>query len=234
MNLFVNIGVLEPGSAIFLYASLLRLLLSAALGGMIGVERTIHHKSAGIRTNMFICMGAALFTIMSEAIPDPSIGDRTRIASNIVQGVGFLGAGAILHNKGGVSGLTTAATIWMVASIGMAAGAGHYLLATLTGVLILVALNVLGYLEAKLGLKPITVSYEITGKSAPEILDVLNEILEGSHHFMHGLQISRSENISRIAFKLICTLPEHRALESKMKMRHQFENVTAINSSEEE
>ena len=219
---------------VFLYASLLRLLLAAGLGGIIGMERAIHHKSAGIRTNMFICMGATLFTIMSEAIPDPSVGDRTRIASNIVQGVGFLGAGAILHNKGGVSGLTTAATIWVVASIGMAAGAGHYLLATLTAVIILVALNLLGYIEARVGLKAITVGYEVTGKNAPDILDELNEILEGSHHFMHGVQISRSENLSRVLFDLTCTLPEHRALESKMKVRHQFESVATFSKSEEE
>src|SRR5437762_13985117 len=142
----------------FLSSSVARLLLAAALGGMIGIERTIHHKSAGIRTNMFICMGAAMFTILSDAIPDPGIGDRTRIASNIVQGVGFLGAGAILHAKGGVSGLTTAATIWVVASIGIAAGAGHYLLATFATGIILLALFLLGSIEAKLGLKRMAMS----------------------------------------------------------------------------
>lgn len=234
MHLFSSFAVPEWGHPVVLCSSLLRLLLAGALGGIIGLERTIHHKSAGIRTNMFICMGAALFTIMSELIPDPSIGDRTRIASNIVQGVGFLGAGAILHNKGGVSGLTTAATIWVVASIGMAAGAGHYLLATLSGVIILIALNLLGYLEARLGLKPITVSYEVTGKSAPEILDELNRVFEETHYFMHGLQVGRSENLSRVIFDLTCTLPEHRALETKMKMQHGIESVTTFTKSEEE
>jgi|SRR5689334_15517367 len=234
MHLLSNIAVQEWGRPALLYSNLLRLLLAGALGGIIGLERTIHHKSAGIRTNMFICMGAALFTIMSELLPDPSVGDRTRIASNIVQGVGFLGAGAILHNKGGVSGLTTAATIWVVASIGMAAGAGHYLLATLTAIIILIALNLLGYLEARLGLKPITVSYEVTGKSAPEILDELNEIFEASHHFMHRLQVGRSQDLSRVIFDLTCTLPEHRALESKMKKQRGIESVATFNKSEEE
>ncbi|HKU25614.1 MAG TPA: MgtC/SapB family protein [Candidatus Sulfotelmatobacter sp.] len=234
MHLFSSFAVPEWGHPAILGSNLLRLLLAGALGGIIGLERTIHHKSAGIRTNMFICMGAALFTIMSELIPDPSIGDRTRIASNIVQGVGFLGAGAILHNKGGVSGLTTAATIWVVASIGMAAGAGHYVLATLSGVIILIALNLLGYLEARLGLKPITVSYEVTGKSAPEILDELNRVFEETHHFMHGLQVGRSENLSRVIFDLTCTLPEHRTLETKMKMQHGIESVTTFTKSEEE
>lgn len=234
MHPFSIIAAQDWGRAPLLYSNLLRLLLAGALGGTIGLERTIHHKSAGIRTNMFICMGAALFTIMSEMMPDPSVGDRTRIASNIVQGVGFLGAGAILHNKGGVSGLTTAATIWVVASIGMAAGAGHYLLATLTAAIILIALNLLGYLEAHLGLKPVTVSYEVTGKSAPEILDELNRVFGESHHFMHGLQIARSNDLSRVVFDLTCTLPEHRALETKMKMQRGIESVATFAKSEEE
>lgn len=220
--------------AALLYSNLLRLLLAAVLGGAIGVERTIHHKSAGIRTNMFICVGAALFTVMSQIIPDPGVTDRTRIASNIVQGVGFLGAGAILHNKGSVSGLTTAATIWVVASIGMAAGAGHYLLATLTTIIILVALNLLGYLETRLGLKSITVSYEVTGKSAPVIINELKDILGEAHHSMHGVQVVGAQDLSRVIFDLTCTIPEHRTLESKMRMQADFKNVSTFTKPEEE
>ena len=219
---------------IFLSSSVARLLLAAALGGVIGVERTIHHKSAGIRTNMFICVGAAMFTILSDVIPDAGVGDRTRIASNIVQGVGFLGAGAILHNKGAVSGLTTAATIWVVASIGMGAGAGKYLLATFATVIILLALNALGWVEAKFGLKAITLSYEVKGKSAPEILEELNEVVEEAHHSMRGLQVGRSQDLSRVVFTLTCTLPEHHALQAKLKMHPNFENVTTFNTTAEE
>jgi putative Mg2+ transporter-C (MgtC) family protein len=234
MHLFPHPADPQWHQMMLLSSNVARLLLAAALGGAIGVERAIHHKSAGIRTNMFICMGAAMFTILSQLIPDPGVGDKTRIASNIVQGVGFLGAGAILHSKGSVSGLTTAATIWVVASIGMGAGAGHYLLATLATIVILIALNLLGYAEARFGLKAITVGYEVTGKSAPEILDELNEVLEQSHHFMHGVQIGRSENLSRVVFNLTCTLPEHRSLQSKLRMQPQFENVTTFNGAPEE
>jgi putative Mg2+ transporter-C (MgtC) family protein len=220
--------------AALLYANLLRLLLAAGLGGAIGVERTIHHKSAGIRTNMFICVGASLFTILSQIIPDPGVTDRTRIASNVVQGVGFLGAGAILQNKGSVSGLTTAATIWVVASIGMAAGAGHYALATLTTAIILLALNLLGYLEARLGLKPITIGYEVTGKSTPEVLNQLHHILGEAHHPMHDLHVGGAPNISRVMFELTCTLSVHHTLESKMRMCPEFESVSTFAKSEEE
>ena len=218
----------------FLSSSVARLLLAGFLGGLIGVERTIHHKSAGIRTNMFICIGAAMFTILSDVIPDPSLADRTRIASNVVQGVGFLGAGAILHAKGGVSGLTTAATIWVVASIGIAAGAGHYLLATFATTIIFLSLFVLGSIETRLGLKRITVSYEIRGESAPKILDELNELVEDHRLSMQGLQVGRSQNLSRVTFTVNCTLPEHEKLKSDLKMAPDFESVSTFNVVSEE
>jgi hypothetical protein len=78
------------------------------------------------------------------------------------------------------------------------------------------------------------VSYEVTGKSAPEILDELNRVFEQSHHFMHGLQVGRAENLSRVIFNLTCTLPEHRALESKMKLQRGIESVVTFNQPEEE
>jgi putative Mg2+ transporter-C (MgtC) family protein len=218
----------------FLSASTARVLLAAFLGGLVGLERTVHHKSAGIRTNMFICIGAAMFTILSDIIPDPSVADRTRIAANIVQGVGFLGAGAILHGKGGVSGLTTAATIWVVASIGMAAGSGDYLLATFATVIILLALFVLGSIEARLGLIRLTMSYEIKGESAPKILDELNDLLEDRRLSMQGLQVGRSQNLSRVIFSVTCTLPQHEKLRADLKMRPDFESISTFNAVPEE
>ena len=219
---------------ILVWSAVGRLLLSAFLGGLVGLERTFHRKSAGIRTNMFICMGAAMFTVLSDIIPDPSVADRTRLVSNIVQGVGFLGAGAILHGKGGVSGLTTAATIWVVASIGIAAGSGHYLLATFATLIILLALLLLGSIEAKLGLKLLTLSYEIKGDSAPEILDELNDLLEDRRLFMQGLQVGRSQDLSRVIFNVTCTLPEHEKLQADLKMRPNFESVSTFNAVLEE
>lgn len=219
---------------IWLSSSVARLVLAAVLGGVIGLERTLHHKPAGIRTNMFICIGAAMFTILSDVIPDPSIGDRTRIASNIVQGVGFLGAGAILHEKGSVSGLTTAATIWVVASIGIAAGASHYLLATFATVIILLSLNVLGWVETKAGLLLVSLSYEVKGQSPQQMLDRVNEVLEESHHSMHALQVGKSQDLSKIEFNLTCTLPEHKKLQAKLKAMPGIESVNTFNAITEE
>jgi len=234
MQALPHLSDLQVKHWMFLSSSVVRLLLAGFLGGLIGVERTIHHKSAGIRTNMFICIGAAMFTILSDVIPDPSLTDRTRIASNIVQGVGFLGAGAIIHAKGGVSGLTTAATIWVVASIGIAAGAGHYLLATFATVIILLALFLLGSIEARLGLKRIAMSYEIKGESAPKILDELNELIEDHHLSLQGLQVGRSQNLSRVMFTVTCTLPEHEKLQADLKMAPDFESVSSFNVASEE
>jgi putative Mg2+ transporter-C (MgtC) family protein len=122
------------------WAELWKLLAAVAAGALIGLERETHDKPAGFRTNILICLGAALFTVVSVRMADGGTVDRTRIAAQIVTGVGFLGAGAIIQFRGNVIGLTTAATIWVVASVGMAFGAGAYFLGTLgtllaTGVL---------------------------------------------------------------------------------------------------
>jgi putative Mg2+ transporter-C (MgtC) family protein len=102
-----------------------RVVLAAGIGGLIGAEREMRKKSAGFRTNILIAMGSALFTILSIALPDTS-GDPGRIAAQIVTGIGFLGAGAIIRTRGSVHGLTTAATVWVNAALGMAAGSGEY------------------------------------------------------------------------------------------------------------
>src|SRR5215472_13561368 len=107
--------------------TLMRLVLAALLGGIIGLERELKHRPAGLRTNMFMCFGSAMFTVLSLQLGGPN--DSTRIAAQIIAGIGFIGAGSILRDKGGVTGLTTAATIFVVASIGMACGGGLYMLA---------------------------------------------------------------------------------------------------------
>src|SRR5437763_15826050 len=121
---------------------LLRLLLAAGLGGAIGVERELHQKPAGLRTNILIAVGSALLTTMSISLARMG-GTPDRIAAQIVTGIGFLGAGAILRSNGSVHGMTTAATIWVNAAVGMAAGAGLYALATAATAITLVVLPVL-------------------------------------------------------------------------------------------
>ena len=114
-----------------------RILFAAVLGGFIGWERENHNRDAGVRTYMAVAVGACAFSIISNHVP----GETTRIASQVVTGMGFIGAGVILQVKGRVQGLTTAATLWATASVGMASAFGMYLLSGLTALLILGTLS---------------------------------------------------------------------------------------------
>ncbi len=142
-------------------SSVKRLLMACAMGGAVGLEREWRHKDSGLRTNILICMGSALFTIMSIVIAGDGSPNRGQIASNIVQGIGFLGAGLILHTKNRVLGLTSAATVWVVAAIGMTCGAGLYLVAALATLLVLIALQIIGVFETHLGWKRYPMIYEV-------------------------------------------------------------------------
>jgi putative Mg2+ transporter-C (MgtC) family protein len=125
--------------------------LAVGCGTVIGLERQLKHKAAGLRTNILICLGAAVFTIISREMASGSQDSITRIAAQIVTGVGFLGAGAVIQDRGGVHGLTTAATIWLMASIGMACGARFYGLAILSTILALVVLVGLWQVDKYIG-----------------------------------------------------------------------------------
>jgi putative Mg2+ transporter-C (MgtC) family protein len=139
----------------------LRLAIAASIGGAIGFERETLEKSAGLRTHMLVCVGAALFMVCSlllvEEFKDSSLVSRvdpTRIASTIVTGIGFLGAGIIFRNEEGVRGLTTAAGLWVAAAIGMAVGSGFYITAVGSGILTLIILFVMRRLQQRLDFKP--------------------------------------------------------------------------------
>ena len=124
-----------------------RVLLAALIGGLIGGERELRRKSAGFRTSILIAMGAAIFTIVSLELT-PAGMDPTRIAAQIVTGVGFLGAGAIMRTEKEIHGLTTAATVWVNAALGVAAGGGQYHVAFIGGAITMVVLLILAPIEA--------------------------------------------------------------------------------------
>ena len=137
------------------------------LGGAIGLEREIAGKPAGLRTNILICMGAALLTDVSIGIATTDgvrTGDPGRLAAQIVTGIGFIGAGTIMQARGTITGLTTAATIWVVAAIGITVGAGHYLEAAGAGVLVTLVLAGLGSLEHRLRRAPPVLSCTVRAK----------------------------------------------------------------------
>lgn len=125
----------------------IRLLTAALLGALLGFERELRQKSAGLRTNILIAVGAALFTLMSYELAAEGTGDPGRVAAQIVTGIGFLGAGAIMRTDSGIQGLTTAATVWVNAAVGVAAGGGEYHLAFIATGVTLAALLVLSPVE---------------------------------------------------------------------------------------
>ena len=166
----------------------LRLAIAALLGAAIGVERDVRRRPAGIRTSAFVCMGSALFTILSFELAH-RYGDSssTRIASNLVQGIGFLGAGAILREAGGLIGLTTAATIFAEAAIGMAIGGGLYAVGGFATGLVLFGLVVLGWFTRKTNLKRRILGFRITSSHtdsvAGEVQQLLAELKIKPEHF---------------------------------------------------
>jgi putative Mg2+ transporter-C (MgtC) family protein len=118
----------------------LRILLAAVLGAIVGWQREKAHRPAGLRTHILISMGAALFTVVSVSTAAFPTADPSRIAAGIVTGVGFIGAGTILHRTRFIEGLTTAASIWVIAAVGMAAGAGLYVISAITTLIVFVVL----------------------------------------------------------------------------------------------
>ena len=206
--------------------SIVRLLLAAALGGFIGLERELKRRPAGLRTNMFICFGAAMFTILSiELARAFGSSEHTRIASQIIPGIGFIGAGSILHARnGGVTGLTTAATIFVVASIGMACGGGFYMLAIFASVLIFIALRSLGWMERQLSLKELLMNYiVISEKPASELISEIHSVMDRWGKEPRGLHLNRREGKQRLTFSVDATRHEHKEL---MDALHKADGVS--------
>ncbi len=121
----------------------LRLVVGLVLGAVIGWQREVSRQPAGFRTHSLVALGSAIFTVVSAFGFGGDVADPARIAAQIVSGIGFIGAGTILQHRGHIRGLTTAASLWAVAALGMAAGAGMYVVAVAGGLLILVVLAVL-------------------------------------------------------------------------------------------
>ena len=181
---------------------LLRLLFAAAMGALIGLERDLRRRPAGIRTSMFVCMATALFTIMSQQLAH-LWGDTgpTRIASNIVQGIGFLGAGAILKDSAGLVGMTTAATIFVEAAIGMAAGGGFYAIAGSATGIVLFALVVIAWLTQKLNLKSNVILFRFTTSQADNVANEVQRLLSGMSVSMRQFRVSTAGTSSVVEFE---------------------------------
>ena len=164
---------------------LMKVVLALMIGGLIGIEREFRDKAAGFRTLIFICVGATLFTILS--INMAGGGEPTRIAANIVVGVGFLGAGVIMREDGGrVTGLTTAATIWLVAALGAGIGAGAYLLSIIVALVTFFVLGIFPRLEMLIDRAHAERAYRIVSPCEHARLDEIQEAF-----YLSGLSVRR-------------------------------------------
>lgn len=211
----------------FVATSLTRLVLAAILGGAIGFERELRHRPAGLRTNLFICFGAALFTVLSRGLAaTPS--DYTRIAAQIIPGIGFIGAGSILHNRGLTTGLTTASTLFVVASVGMAAGGGFYVTAIFATIVVLMTLFTLGRVERTFSLKSFLFTYEVTGGSVEEISAEVNRILEPSHRMMLNIASASTVQHVRLQFDLAACNRDQKKLFADLKSSTVLASVASL------
>jgi putative Mg2+ transporter-C (MgtC) family protein len=189
--------------ALFVSSTILRLLLAAFLGAVVGLERSFHRKAAGLRTIMLISFGAALFTVISEVLGHMHNADPTRISAQLVTGVGFLGAGSIIHARGSVVGLTTAAIIFVMASIGMACGGGLYSIAIFATLTLLIGLYALSKLEGRLHLKARIMTYTMNTRQIDESVAELNKVLDEEQLAMQHIRFHRLEGgLSTIEFSL--------------------------------
>src|SRR2546430_627628 len=208
-------------------SSLVRLVLAAILGGIIGLERELKHKPAGLRTNMFICFGSALFTVLSDVLAGEHSGDHTRIAAQIIPGIGFIGAGSILHSRGLITGLTTAATLFVVASVGMAAGGGLYLTAVFATIVVVLALIALGRLEKNFNLKLLLMKYEVAGSSVEQVSREVNLLLEPEHRIMLNVATADKSTPVRGLFLVEGTHREQLQLLRQFKEERRPDNVAS-------
>ncbi len=211
-----------------------RLLVAALFGGLIGLDREYHQKPSGIRTNLLICFAASLFTFLSPIIAGEGGNNKGQIAANIVQGIGFLGAGLILQNRNRVSGLTSAATVFAVASIGMACGAGLYVPATLATVTVLVALEGVGVIEKKWNLKLFLRIYEVRGTDSGEMERTILKAMDSEGRHLGDLERSSIGGIERVTFTAQATMKGHARLKKILKESDAVQDVLSFHSSEDD
>lgn len=225
-ELFVRAGIPDAIVSGLELDTLGRLLLASILGGVVGLERQLAGKAAGLRTNLLICVGAALITEVSVFLPTLSgSGDPGRMAAQIVSGIGFIGAGTILQSRGRVIGLTSAATLWVVAALGIAVGARAYVQAIGTTVLVMGTLLVLRRFEEAIARRHVDGRYTVSMEPRVTVMDELHDALRAL-----GLRV-RVDGVDKKdgRFQLTLRVTGPRELhQSAMRLLAADERVTSV------
>jgi putative Mg2+ transporter-C (MgtC) family protein len=216
-----------------------RLVLAAVLGGLVGLEREMSGKPAGLRTNLLICVGAALLMDLSigvaalanldnVALGSPFRADPARIAAQIVSGIGFLGAGTILQSRGNVVGLTTAATIWVVAAIGMAVGAQAYTVAVGSTIIVIVSLMLLGRLERVVLNRSRRQRYLVVIDPDGELLHAVEEVFRRAGLRVETESVEKSDSHYEVAFGVAGPSERHADVLRRLTERDGVRRMTRI------
>ena len=192
----------------------LKLLLAMLCGGAIGFERELRRKAAGLRTNVLICIGAALYMIVSRHISGgAAFTDPARLAAQVVTGIGFLGAGVILQSRGSVTGLTTAATIFVVGAVGIAIGEGMLALAIFSTLLIIIVLVVLRRVERAVIRRKRLFHYSLNTHQPAELLDRLLDLLEKEHMYLENFDVrNKTAGEHEVSLSVVTSLDGNRRL----------------------
>jgi putative Mg2+ transporter-C (MgtC) family protein len=190
-----------------------RLLLACFLGALVGLERQAKRTAAGVRTNLLICMGAAFFTLLSAVIAGDGSQNRGQVASNIVQGIGFLGAGLILHNKNRISGLTSAASVWVT---------------------VIVTLELVGLLERRANLKAYPLLYEARGRDQTAMLRSILDAMDKNDEHLGVPERDTIGETERISFCLTATNQQHRKLSEQLRAEPAIDALLIFRDPEED
>ena len=193
-----------------------RLIVASLLGALIGLEREYKRRSAGVRTNLLICLGAAFFTLLSAVLAGDGSPNKGQVASNIVQGIGFLGAGLIIHNRSRISGLTSAASVWVVASIGMACGAGLFAAATVATMIVIIALELVGFLERRASIKIYSLIYEARGDDQTAMLRSILDAMDKAGERLSDFVTNAIGDLQRVSFTITATKRQHERIRGRL------------------
>ncbi len=190
---------------------LFKVIASIVFGGLIGLERERHNQPAGLKTHIILCVGATLITIVSiDMARDLGHGqsDPTRVAAQIVSGIGFLGGGAILRMGGTVRGLTTAACLWTVTGVGMAIGGGYYFAASLTILTVLLTLHFLGRLEKVFLHRKEFKEMTLVARSSPDLLGSVEKVLSANFITIKNIDVHRDLTEPNVELNALVMVPE--------------------------
>lgn len=209
-----------------------RLVLASILSGMIGFEREFHGRAAGFRTHILLCIGSTLVMLTSMHIFDiyytRAAVDPARIAAGVVTGIGFLGAGAIIHSKSSIKGLTTAASLWVVAAIGLGVGSGLYLGSIITTILTLVALMIFSRIEHSMIRKDWYRTIVIEAKDGADRLKAIRETLAEYRNEITDFEADRAKDAANMVLKLGLKLYEPRLADNILEDIGRLEGVKSV------